>query len=342
MLPTTAAADAMQQPQIFISYRRDDAAGYARAVNDELARCFGAERVFIDVDDINAGQPFSEVIQRSVGDSAVLLALIGKRWRGDRDGAGPRIFEADDFVRQEVAAGLAKGLRVIPVLLDGVPMPDAAHLPPDLGALAGRNALELDNTRFAADMARLVREVRGALGKDAPPPPTERAASRTRWWIAAAVVVAAAAIVALWPSQRSPAPVSPSRVEQQAPVPAIRAQVNGDWQADVTYDWDNARFSERFTFAGEADELHGSASFLRVARGVLEGRVDAAGVSFITRTSESSGGDGGAALVVHRYRGRLAGDELRFVMQTEGGSSAHLPVEFVARRVASAGPPASR
>ena len=331
----------MQQPQIFISYRRDDAAGYARAINDELVRCFGAERVFIDVDDINAGQPFSEIIQRSVGDSAVLLALIGKRWRGERDGAAPRIFEAGDFVRQEVAAGLAKGLRVIPVLLDGVPMPDPAHLPPDLSALAGRNALELDNTRFAADMAHLVREVRGALGEDAAPPATARAASRTRWWITAAVVVAVAAIGALWQSQRSPAPVSPSRVEP-APVPAARAQVNGEWQADVTYDWDNARFSERFTFAGEADELHGSASFLRVARGVLEGRVDAAGVVFVTRTSESSGGGDGGAAVVHRYRGRLAGDELRFVMQTEGGSSAHVPIEFVARRVASAGPPASR
>jgi len=36
---------------------------------------------------------------------------------------------------------------------------------------------------------------------------------------------------------------------------------------------------------------------------------------------------------VHRYRGRRVGDELRFVMQTEGGASAHLPVEFVARRI---------
>ena len=166
----------MQQPQIFISYRRDDTAGYARAINDELARCFGAERVFIDVDDINAGQPFSEIIQRSVDDSAVLLALIGKRWRGEREGGYPRIFEADDFVRQEVAAGLAKGLRVIPVLLDGVAMPDPAQLPPDLAALTGRNALELDNTRFAADMAHLVREVRGALGEEAAPPPTAQRA----------------------------------------------------------------------------------------------------------------------------------------------------------------------
>src|SRR6187401_953727 len=126
----------MQQPQIFISYRRDDAAGYARAINDELARSFGAERVFIDVDDINAGQPFSEVIQRSVADSAVLLALIGKRWYGDREGAPPRIGEAGDFVRQEVAAALANGIRVIPVLLDGAAVPDPQRLPPELSALA--------------------------------------------------------------------------------------------------------------------------------------------------------------------------------------------------------------
>ena len=331
----------MQQPQIFISYRRDDAAGYARAINDELVRCFGAERVFIDVDDINAGQPFSEIIQRSVGDSAVLLALIGKRWRGERDGAGPRIFEAGDFVRQEVAAGLAKGLRVIPVLLDGVAMPDPAQLPPDLGALAGRNALELDNTRFAADMAHLVREVRGALGEDSTPrPPVAQATARTWRWVAAPVV-ALAAIVALWQWQRSAAPVSPSRVEQ-APVPSARSQVNGTWQADVTYDWDNARFRERFTFAGEGGELLGSASFLGVPRGVVEGRVDGAGLGFVTRTSESTGAGDGGATVVHRYRGRLAGDELRFVMQTEGSSSAHVPIEFVARRVAAAGPQASR
>jgi len=324
----------MQQPQIFISYRRDDAAGYARAVHEELVRAFGAERVFIDVDDINAGQPFSEIIQRSVGDSAVLLALIGKRWRGDRDDAMPRLFEADDFVRQEVAAALAKGLRVIPVLLDGVAMPEPAQLPPDLKALAGRNALELDNARFAADMERLVRELRSALGERGTAAAAPRAASpRTGWWIGIAALVALAAIGTWWQSQRTPAPVPSARVE---PAPAAaRAPVNGDWQADVTYDWDNARFKERFTFAGDADALHGSASFLGVARGVLEGRVDGTGLGFVTRTSESSGAGDGGAPVVHRYRGRLVGDELRFVMQTEGGSSAHVPVEFVARRAGS-------
>jgi hypothetical protein len=322
----------MPQPQIFVSYRRDDAAGYARAVNDELGRRFGAGRVFIDVDDIDAGQPFSEVIQRSVDGSAVLLALIGKRWQGEA-GAAPRIFDAGDFVRQEVAAGLAKGLRVIPVLLDGVAMPDPAHLPPELRPLTGRNALALDNSRFAADMAHLVREVGEALG-EAPHPPRPRG-SAAIWWLAGAVLVVAA-VSALWQLRSHPAD------ERAAPASAARPQVDGQWQAEVDYDWPGAHHGERFVFAGADAELHGSASFLGVARGVLEGRIDGAGLSFVTRTSEVTGAADSSSDVVHRYRGRIAGDEIRFVMQTEGGSSAHVPIEFIARRVAASAPPASR
>jgi hypothetical protein len=327
----------LQQPQIFISYRRDDAAGYARAVNDELARAFGAERVFIDVDDIGAGAPFSEIIERSVGGSAVLLALIGKRWRGERDGRPPRILEPDDFVRQEVAAGLANGLRVIPVLLDGAAMPAAAELPPDLSALSGRNALELDNTRFAADMARLVREVRGALGQSAPAPAPATAQSgarrRSRW--AVAVVAIGAAVLALaalvWQWQRSSVPTSVGA--DDAPRAAQQARIDGEWRADVTYDWPNANYNERFTFTTDGAALHGSASFLGVPRGIVEGRLEGTGVGFVTRTTETTGGASTEAL--HRYRGRLVGDELRLVMQTEGGSSPHVPVEFVARRTAA-------
>ncbi len=327
----------MAPSQIFISYRRDDAAGYARAVNDELTRCFGAERVFIDVDDINAGQPFSDVIQRSVANSAVLLALIGKRWLGEREGAPARIFDAGDFVRQEVAAGLANGLRVIPVLLDGAAMPDPAHLPPELAPLAGRNALELDNTRFAADMAHLVHEVRNVLGDAAPPPPTPTPTRRsfTQWGLAGALV-GAAAVATLWQWRPAPAPVA------QVPAPVARPPINGEWRARVDYDWPGAHHDERLVFSGEGDEVHGSASYLGVARGVLESRIDAAGLAFVTRTSEMASAGGSETAIVHRYRGRLAGDEIRFVMQTEGGSSAHQPVEFVARRVASSASQASR
>lgn len=69
----------MPAAQVFISYRRDDSAGYARAIAAELAQHYGAGRVFMDVDDIAAGQGFAEAIQRAVGESSVLLVLIDRR-----------------------------------------------------------------------------------------------------------------------------------------------------------------------------------------------------------------------------------------------------------------------
>jgi len=312
------------QAQIFISYRRDDAAGYARAVYDELARHYGADRVFIDVDDIGAGQPFDEVIRRAVGASQVLLVLIGKRWLGEREGAPPRIDDAQDFVRIEVATALAGGMRVVPLLLDGTLMPNEAQLPENLRPLARRNALELDNSRFAADMERLVAALRETLGPASAVQPTvaaSRRASLRPALLAGALLLGLAGLAGVWLMTRGALPSRPD--------------INGAWRADVSYDWPNAHFAERFDFAGEGAELRGSASFLGVPRELLEGRLDAGGLSFVTRTRETGGADG-AAESVHRYRGLRVGDEIRFTMQTEGGASDHVPVDFVARRVSSA------
>ena len=310
----------MTPGQIFISYRRDDAAGYARAVYDELAQRFGADRVFIDVDDIDAGLPFDQVIERTIGEAKVLLVLIGRRWQGESAAGLPRIGEAGDMVRQEVATGLARGARVIPLLIDGATMPQESQLPEVLRPLVRRNALEIDNSRFAADIDRLVAALREALGEPVPAPTPTRSA---KWGWAGGLLAALALAAALaWQLTRGP----------------VRPAVNGEWRAEVTYDWPNARHAERFIFAGDAGHLHGSATFLGVPRGLLEGRTEPDGLSFVTRTSEMSGG----FEQVHRYRGRLVDGELRFVMQTEGGSSAHVPVEFVARRAVPASPAASK
>lgn len=73
---------------------------------------------------------------------------------------------------------------------------------------------------------------------------------------------------------------------------------------------------------------------LGVRRGLLEGRIEGdAGFSFVTHTAETAGT--ATSTVVHRYRGTLSGDQIRFVMQTEGSSSPHVPVQFVAQRVAA-------
>lgn len=318
----------MQRAQIFISYRREDTAGYARAVYDALAREFGAPRVFIDVDDIAAGQPFDEAIDQAVGHSEVLLVLIGPRWLAGHDGGPPRLHEPGDFVRQEITAGLARGMRVIPLLFDGAAMPTAAQLPEPLQPLARRQALQIDAADFAADTAHLVAQLRQLLGQPtaAAPATTTGGRARRRYVVVAGAALAAVLLVGVlvhwWPPAAPPA--------------ATRPAINGRWQAEVDYDWPNAHYTERFDFAGEGNSLHGSASFLRVDRGIVDGQVDAGGLAFVTRSRETLGGDGPGQEVSHRYRGRLVagaqGDELHVVMQTEGGSTLHRPVEFVARR----------
>lgn len=159
----------MGDGHIFISYRRDDSAGYTRAIHAQLAQRFSADNIFMDVDSIEPGLPFDKVIGDAVGQCDVLLAMIGKRWLEPRDGAGPRMNDPRDFVRIEIAAALSRNIRVIPVLLDGATMPTEDVLPEPLRPLAWRNAIEVSNSRFSSDVERLAQAVDKAIEAAATP-----------------------------------------------------------------------------------------------------------------------------------------------------------------------------
>lgn len=158
---------------VFISYRRDDAAGYARAIYDQLTERFDTAQVFMDVDAIEPGLPFDEVIRNAVGKCEVLLVLIGSRWMEVQPDGRRRLDDERDFVRLEIAAALARNIRVIPVLLDGVQMPAEELLPEPMRGLVWRNALEVSNTRFTSDVNRLGDVLARVLG-EAEEGPAER------------------------------------------------------------------------------------------------------------------------------------------------------------------------
>jgi len=316
------------EAQVFLSYRRDDTAGYARALNDLLAREFGADRVFIDVDDIGAGQAFDARIAQAMGQARVLLVLIGPRWLAPQADGTPRLHRSDDVVRQEVQSGLDSGLQVIPLLFDGAPMPAAAQLPGPLQPLARRQALVIDPRRFDADTQLLLSAVRQALGEPAArpaapsPPPGGRTA---RLALAGAVAACALAGAAWWALRPAPGPAA------SATTPATRPAVNGRWQADVRYGWMGTEVRETLDLQGDGTTLQGTASFLRVPRGIEDGRVDADGIRFSTRSTEVAG-SGPERVVTHRWRGTLVGDTLQLTMQTEGAAQPHAPVPVTARR----------
>jgi hypothetical protein len=104
-------------------------------------------QVFKDVDSIQLGDDFVDVITRAVGSCDVLLALIGERWLTITDEHGRRCLDdPDDFVRLEIEAALTRNVRVIPILVDGARMPNADER---------RQALELSPARFEFDSSRL-------------------------------------------------------------------------------------------------------------------------------------------------------------------------------------------
>jgi hypothetical protein len=118
-------------PGVFISYRRDDTAGYAGRLYDALTADFGKEHVFIDIDSIGAGQNFADVIEQQIASCSVVIVLIGKGWLASTDEhAARRLDNPRDFVRLEVASALRRKLPVIPVLVGGAKMPRPDDLPP--------------------------------------------------------------------------------------------------------------------------------------------------------------------------------------------------------------------
>jgi tetratricopeptide (TPR) repeat protein len=149
--------------KIFVSYRRDDAGGYAHAICSQLVHDFSKDRVFMDVDTIEPGVDFVGVIEKAVGECDVLLALIGKGWAGVGNDGKSRLDDPGDFVRLEISTALARDIRVIPVLLGGMTMPSRETMPDPLKPLSRRNAIEISHTRFNYDIELLITVIRKVL-----------------------------------------------------------------------------------------------------------------------------------------------------------------------------------
>jgi TIR domain len=172
--------------RIFVSYRRDESAGYAGRIADSLVERFGEDRVFRDIDSLEPGLDFVEGIERAVDSSEVLVAVIGKNWLTATDKAGQRRLESsDNYVRVEIATALRRNIRVIPLLVQGAAMPSASELPKDLAPLSRRNAFELHDASWRHDVHRLISILERIVGPKPnnemaqPPPVGDRRAGST-------------------------------------------------------------------------------------------------------------------------------------------------------------------
>jgi len=228
-------------PKIFISYRRDDSAGYAQAIYSRLAQHFSKDRIFMDVDTIEPGVDFERVIEKAVGECDVLLAVIGKRWAGgELDRVSWLDSSSKDYVRLEIATALARNICVIPVLVDGVAMPSENLLPESIRGITRRHAVEISNTRFSFDIERLITALQRTLGecgeslepdnatRNSDEPVTSKSRLFISPWITFGIGAAVVAVIFLglaiwWPNRQDLQQVANSELPKVTKIPAKKA-----------------------------------------------------------------------------------------------------------------------
>jgi tRNA A-37 threonylcarbamoyl transferase component Bud32 len=149
---------------VFLSYRREETAPYARLLDYQVRERFPRVRVFMDVDAIEPGRNFVEAIEDALDSSAVLLAVVGRQWLTSIDEEGQRrLDDPDDYVRRELQTALERGVLVIPVLVDNARPPRPQQLPAPLVEFARLQAVELSHRNFQADVDRILNVIERAL-----------------------------------------------------------------------------------------------------------------------------------------------------------------------------------
>src|SRR6185436_1527964 len=143
-------------PTIFLSYRRTDAAGHAGRLYDRLVERFGENSVFKDLDSMEPGADFGEVIEATVARCDALIAVIGRDWLAPDEEGLRRLDAPDDWVRLEIGNALKRNVRVIPVLVESARMPSPEDLPADVQARTRRHAVELSESAWNPQVRQFI------------------------------------------------------------------------------------------------------------------------------------------------------------------------------------------
>lgn len=194
---------------IFISYRRDDTRQAAGRLADDLSDRLGADRIFRDIEKIELGVDFEQALNQALVNCEIMLVLIGRQWSRITDSQGRRRLEQpNDWIRIEIVSALKRGIRVVPVLVDGADLPPESDLPEELRPLVRRQALEIEDARWKSDVARLAESlsrhggaaepVRAAAAAPAKAAPLIAAPQATSPWKAGAIGAVLTLVVGAW------------------------------------------------------------------------------------------------------------------------------------------------
>jgi hypothetical protein len=148
---------------VFINYRYVDGGCWAALLYRDMVHLLGPDLVFMDSLSIPAGSDFTVELINRARCSQVVLAVIGPRWLSAVDSRGQRLIDdPQDWVRRELVAAFAAGVRVIPVLVDDAQLPSESQLPAELRQLARCQYRMLRIRDVMVDLDRLRKDLQAA------------------------------------------------------------------------------------------------------------------------------------------------------------------------------------
>lgn len=149
--------DKSERWQIFVSYRRSDAAGWTAKLTEAMKLHFGNDAVFKDNESISAGEDFESRITQHLDKSKAVVVVIGKGWHGHRGvWHKSRISQRGDWIRRELETARDSVPYIFPVLVDNAALPERTSLPDALAFLPALQATELRPDRWEDDVAAFI------------------------------------------------------------------------------------------------------------------------------------------------------------------------------------------
>jgi TIR domain len=292
---------------IFISYRREDSGGHAGRLSDRLTARFGANRVFLDVQDIRPGDNFATSIEDTIATCDCVIAVIGPRWLETiRQRAG----SADDFVRHEIGAALKRRVRVIPVLMGGGRMPATRDLPPEVAELSHVNAIEIRDERFDQDVGELESFLAGAM-------PTSSGSVKPRLRSFArplAIAIAVASVAAAIAGYFLVRPAGKPAVEAVAPATPAPQALDGGWVAEMQKPGQRP-FRIRLNFQSLDDSLAGTVQYPTGDGAMRDVTLNGRTLTFYTTHVPQFASEPATI----RFQVEIGGEQLRLLVTDDGG-----------------------
>ncbi|MBZ0279511.1 MAG: TIR domain-containing protein [Anaerolineae bacterium] len=152
--------------EIFISYRHIDTIAITGRIYDWVARAFGNDAIFRDVNATYLGESneLIKTIHSALDMCKVMLIIIGKNWLSAKNENGQeRLSDPEDLVRQEINYALKRSIIIIPIIVDGANRPSKSKFREfGLEELDNKLSKEIRHDHFEQDMEDVIRQIKAA------------------------------------------------------------------------------------------------------------------------------------------------------------------------------------